>query len=123
MTITDSDLARKVAEKHEIDLDAALDHVEGYARQIETLDGTTIDRENIHTDEEKAILGAIAAAIEGSTANVLDDVSRAVDALEDAEREVEKAVLKAIKLGAPIRQIAIAGRMSRPTVYRIRDKA
>lgn len=48
-------------------------------------------------------------------------VAQVEDALTVAREERATAILAAVDAGAPIRQIALAGDVSRQTVYTIRD--
>ena len=52
----------------------------------------------------------------------LAQIARAAQALEKAREQLETEIIEALEEGIPLRQVAKAANLSRPTIYSIRDR-
>lgn len=129
MTTTDlTTAARTAAEKFDMDERAAESAAREYLTQIEKIDGNEYDEEDLPHEVAEFIIESIRQAQPNVTVTPLDRVadaaarvSQAEDALTASRDGRATAILAAIDAGAPIRQIALAGDVTRQTVYTIRD--
>lgn len=129
MTTTDlTPTARTAAEKFDMDERAAESAAREYLSQIEDIDGQKYDEDELPSEVAEFIIESIRQSQDSLTIALLDrvaesaeQVATADDALAAARAERDVNILAAIDAGAPIRQIALAGQISRNSVYRIRD--
>lgn len=119
------DLTTTIADRFDIDRDAARDTAETYLSQIEKEDGKDIDRDDISADDAEFVIGCVASSVGEVSATPLDRVSAATDRMSEAHSERDAAVRAAAAAGVPITQIAEAADVTRPTIYSIinRDQA
>lgn len=129
MTTTDlTSTAHTAAEKFDTDERAAESAAREYLTQIEEIDGQKYDEDGLPQEAADFIIESIRQAQDSLTIDPLDrvaesaeQVASAEDVLAVARAERDTRILAAIDAGAPIRQIALAGQISRNSVYKIRD--
>ena len=127
MTTTDlTTTARTAAEKFDMDERAAESAAREYLAQIEGIDGQDYDEDELPTKVADFIIESIRQSQDSLTVNPLDrvaecaeQVATAEDALAVARAERDASILAAIDAGTPIRQIAMSGKISRNSIYKI----
>ena len=123
-TTTSRDLARELADTHDIDADSALESVETYLDQIEQLDHIDIDRDDISDDHADTVRGAFDAATGTTHVSALDDLAEIrdkLDTLTELQDERARLVRKAVAAGARVVDIVEASGLTRARIYQIRD--
>lgn len=113
------DLTTTIADRFDIDRDAARDTAETYLSQIEKEDGKDIDRDDISADDAEFILGCVAASVDEVAVTSLDRVAAATRRMSEAHAERDAAIRAAADAGSPITQIAEAADLTRQGVYNI----
>lgn len=119
MTTDIADIARAAEENLGVDYRAALHSAREYLRQIETYDGQEYDEDELDTDVAEFILGSIQAGLATEGVTELDEVaaaagnvSQAERSLDEARRELHKAILFAADAGQTRPNISDAAHVS-----------
>ena len=83
------ELASEAAETHDIDYSAAFRLVALYIAQMESVDGKTIDSDDISAEDADFLRGSIASGLENDDEAVrkLDALTEAADAYADAPHD------------------------------------
>lgn len=123
-TMSARELAREIAETHDVDIDSALEAVGVYLDQLATADNIEIDQEEITDDQADAVRGAFTASLESTHVDALDDLAEVrdkLDVLAELQDERARLVRKALTLGARVVDITEASGLTRGRIYQIRD--
>lgn len=122
MTTTRTDLATRLAARHDIDQAAAAEAVEVYAEQLGAAPGDLADTEAEAVD---LALQAHLAHDVGAPLDVVADATGELAALRQATEAAEEAwkasIRAAVADGQRVVDIAEAAGISRERVYQIRD--
>lgn len=120
------ELASEAAETHDIDYSAALRLVALYIAQVESVDGKTIDSDDISAEDADFLRGSIASGLENDDEAVrkLDALTEAADAYADAPHDDgrmlrsvrDQAVVAAVDACCRLSDIARAARLSRDEI-------
>lgn len=123
-------LAEDLAAQFDITPESAEETAEIYLRQIETIDGRTIDRDDISDDDAEAVATAIDAGSESSTeddqlASELMDISEQIrdrqDQLDQMTARRNEIVVRLLDRANSVRSICEWSGLSRARVYAIKD--
>lgn len=119
------ELAFEVAETNDIDYSAALRLVALYIAQMESVDGKTINSDDISAEDADFLRGSIASGLENDDEAVrkLDALTEAADAYADAPHDDgmlrsarDQAVVAAVDACCRLSDIARAARLSRDEI-------
>ena len=113
----------QITARFDMDEAAAEAAAREYLAQITALDGEDYDEEALPAEVGEFIIDSIAAQQETTPPTLLDEVTAAVESLDQAHHQRDEAILKALAAGLPIKQVAEAAGMSRQSIYNIRGLA
>ncbi|MEW1939272.1 hypothetical protein AB0331_18175 [Dietzia maris] len=123
-TLSARDLARELADTHDIDHDSALESVEIYLDQIEQLDHIDIDRDDISDDHADTVRDAFDASTDTTHVSALDELAEVrdkLDTLTKLQDERARLIRKALAGGARVVDIVAASGLTRARIYQVRD--
>lgn len=123
-TVTSGELARELADTYDVGEDSARRGVEAYLDQLEQVDDSAIDHDEISEEHADAVREAYAAFMASSYVSALDELAEVrdrLDALAELQDERARLIRKALADGARIVDIVEASGLTRARIYQIRD--
>ncbi|MBD8056435.1 hypothetical protein ICV35_22545 [Rhodococcus ruber] len=120
---TIADVAHQLADRLDIEYDAAVTLATTYAAQLgcDTFEGGQDPDLEITDADAEHILSAAEAGEETTVESILDDIAHAARAIDTAIDDRNDLIRKAIREGVSRTKIAEAAGLSRERIYQIRD--
>lgn len=121
---TIADVADQIAEKFDVDRDAALTLATTYAAQLDydAAEGGQYPNLEVSDEDAQVILESAAAAYADDAPAVLDDITAIAIQIPQLEADRDSLIRRAIADGVRVQDIAEAAGLSRARVYQIRDR-